>query len=63
MAQYIDSGASSLLWQLLLTGLVGASFVLRSKIGGLLQRIRSRGRKSSDADESSGDDTTTEVQD
>jgi hypothetical protein len=45
LAQYVDPGTSSLLWQLLLTGLAGSAFVLRSKIGLLVQRFRSRGAR------------------
>lgn len=41
-AQYIDPGSSSLLWQLLLTGLVGASFTFRRAFTDIARRIRAR---------------------
>jgi hypothetical protein len=43
-AQYIDPGTSSLIWQLLISGLVGGWFLFRSKIGTVFNPFR-RGRR------------------
>lgn len=59
LAQYIDPGASSLLWQLLLTALVGTSFMLRTKIGGLIRRVRNRRDNPADRIDGPEEDTSS----
>lgn len=44
-AQYIDPGGASLLWQLLLSGLLGVTFVLRQTLLGIVRRIGRRPAK------------------
>jgi hypothetical protein len=43
-AAYIDPGATSLAWQVIVSGVVGIGFTLRSRIASLLQRFRRRRR-------------------
>jgi hypothetical protein len=43
-AAYIDPGATSLVWQVIVSGIVGIGFTLRSRITSLLQRLRNRSR-------------------
>ena len=44
MLAYIDPGATSLVWQVIVSGVVGVGFTLRSRIASLLQRFRHRSR-------------------
>ena len=39
-AAYIDPGATSLVWQLIVSGVVGAGFTLRHSITSLVNRFR-----------------------
>jgi hypothetical protein len=41
-AAYIDPGATSLVWQLIVSGVVGIGFTLRSRIASIVQRFRHR---------------------
>jgi hypothetical protein len=43
-AAYIDPGATSLVWQLIVSGVIGAGFTLRSRIASLIRRFRYRNR-------------------
>jgi hypothetical protein len=40
---YIDPGATSLIWQVVVSGVVGIGFTLRRTITGLVRRFRRRG--------------------
>jgi hypothetical protein len=42
-AWYIDPGAASLLWQVIVSGVVGVGFTLRHSITRLYRRLRRRG--------------------
>jgi hypothetical protein len=42
-AWYIDPGATSLLWQLIVSGVVGIGFTLRHSITRLYHKFRRRG--------------------
>jgi hypothetical protein len=41
-AAYIDPGATSLVWQLIVSGVVGIGFTLRHSISSLVRRFRHR---------------------
>ena len=48
MPQYIDPGNSSLIWQLLLAGVVGLGFTLRRTVSTLFRRLFSKRTKGPD---------------
>jgi hypothetical protein len=50
MPQYIDPGNTSLLWQLLLSGIFGLSFALRRYVLALLRWFARRIRKDAPKD-------------
>jgi hypothetical protein len=56
-AQYIDPGTSSLLWQLLLTGLVGVSFTFRRTFADIVRRIRNRRARTGRPERQTEDDS------
>lgn len=41
-AAYIDPGATSLVWQLIVSGVVGIGFSIRHRISSLIRRFRHR---------------------
>jgi hypothetical protein len=43
-AAYVDPGATSLVWQVIVSGVVGMGFTLRSRIAPFLKRFRHQSR-------------------